>query len=48
MAFSDTSVDVVQVGTGTLQHLPSLSGSDEQNLQLLVFRFFFVKDMVVV
>ncbi len=45
MAVIDTSVDVVQVGTGTTKHLPSLSGSDKHNLQLPVFFSFFVKNM---
>lgn len=48
MAVNDTNVDAVQFGTGTPENLPSLSGSDKQNLQLPVFRSFFVKDMAVV
>ncbi len=42
------AVDVVQVGTGTTKHLPSLNGSDKHNLQLPVFFSFFVKNMAVV
>lgn len=42
------AVDVVQVGTGTTKHLPSLNGSDKHILQLPVFFSFFVKNIAVV